>query len=300
MKNIKSNVTAATMSQTPFDINVRRDVKWDYSTVSETFVKGDPLISYLWAALSIATPPVERFFVRALKPTVSTIKNDDKLIADVNNMIAQEVLHSAAHIQFNNHLESIGYDVKGVTEFTHGVIAKTTAGLSPVDMLGVVAAGEHGLYSFAQAFIRDSGLRKAMHPQVDRLFLYHMLEEAEHGAVSHDQYRYFVGNNYFHRIKTAYRTRYLFGMITGSVDMIAKKFEYKITLRSRLALFRYLWIYPGILRKLALNLLQYLAPWYKLTFTHEDEQFMQKWNDELYAGQPQQSVVTNNPVQAAL
>ena len=44
---------------------------------------------------------------------------------------------------------------------------------------------EHGLYSFARAFIRLPAIRNAMNPQVKYLFLYHLLEEAEHGAVSH-------------------------------------------------------------------------------------------------------------------
>ena len=33
------------MSQTPFDIYVRDDLRWDYSKVGKVFVEGDPLIS---------------------------------------------------------------------------------------------------------------------------------------------------------------------------------------------------------------------------------------------------------------
>ncbi|MDP9140728.1 MAG: metal-dependent hydrolase, partial [Pseudomonadota bacterium] len=251
------------------------------------FVKGDPLISCLWATFSIAAPPIERFFIRALKPTVDTITGDEKLIADVKAMIAQEVNHSAAHIIFNKHLESIGFDVKAATLQIEDTLRKMTVGFSPVDMMGVVAAGEHGLYSFALAFIRNPAIRESMNPQVERLFHYHLLEEAEHGAVSHDQYRYFAGNNYFHRLKTALRTRHLFSMLTGTVMTLSGQLGIKITWRNRLAFLSYLWIYPGLLRHMAGNLAGYLAPWYKLTFSHEDQEFLKKWNDELYAGQPQ-------------
>jgi predicted metal-dependent hydrolase len=274
------------MSQTPFDINVRTDLRWDYSTVGKVFVKGDPLISCLWAAFSIGAPPIERFFVKALKPTVDTITGDAKLSADVKCMLAQEVNHAAAHVTFNKHLERIGYDVKAATMQIERLLKKTTAGLNPIDMLGVVAAGEHGLYSFAQAFIRNPAVRNAMNPQVKQLFLYHLLEEAEHGAVSHDQYRYFVGNNYLHRLKTAFRTRHTFAMLTNTAKVLSRQLDTKITWRNRLALLSYLWIYPGLFRSMVGNLLSYMAPWYRLTFSHEDHKDIQKWNDELYAGQP--------------
>jgi predicted metal-dependent hydrolase len=274
-----------TLSQTPFDINVRDDLRWDYSKVGKVFVEGDPLISCLWAAFSICAPPIERFFVKALKPTVDTITGDAKLSADVKCMLAQEVNHAAAHMKFNKHLEGIGYDVKGATVEIERMLKKTTAGLSPIDMLGVVAAGEHGLYSFARAFIRLPAIRNAMNPQVKHLFLYHLLEEAEHGAVSHDQYRYFVGNNYFHRLKTAFRARHTFSMLTHGVKTLSGQLDTKITWRNRLALLSYLWIYPGLFRSMVGNLLSYAAPWYRLTFNHEDQKDIQKWNDELYAGQ---------------
>lgn len=275
-----------TMSQTPFDIHVRDDLRWDYSGVGKVFIKGDPLISCLWAGLSIAAPPIERFFVRALKPTVSTIAGDDKLITDVRNMIAQEVNHSSAHITFNKHLERLGFDVGAVTAQIEGLLKEMTQGLSPMDLLGVVAAGEHGLYSFAQAFIRHAPIRKAMHPQVERLFLYHMLEEAEHGAVSHDQYRYFAGDNYWHRLKTALKTRYTFVMLSRAIRTLSRQLGSRITWRNRLALQYYLWVYPGLFRHMIGNLLGYLAPWYRLTFNHADQAFLRKWHDELYAGQP--------------
>jgi predicted metal-dependent hydrolase len=277
--------SSRTLSQTPFDINVRNDLRWDFSTVDKVFVEGDPLISCLWAALSISAPPIERFFVKALKPTVDTIAGDTKLSADVKCMLAQEVNHAAAHMRFNKQLQNIGYDVKAATIEIERMLEKVTAGLKPIDLLGVVAAGEHGLYSFARAFLRLPAIRNAMHPQAKHLFLYHLLEEAEHGAVSHDQYRYFVGNHYFHRLETAFRVRHTFAMLTNAVTILSGQLEMKITWRNRLALLSYLWIYPGVFRSMVGNLLSYAAPWYRLTFNHEDQADIQKWNDEFYAGQ---------------
>lgn len=286
MSDVAPVAEQPTLSQTPFDINVRTDIVWDFSQVERHFVKGSPLISYMWAAFSVGAPPVERFFIKALKPTLDTIKGDSKLMQDVQDMISQEVQHSSAHIKLNKRLATLGYDIKGATKHFERLLDLHTKGFSAVDMLGVVAAGEHGLYSFAKVYINNPSIRETMHPQVERLFLYHFLEEAEHGAVSHDQYRYFKGNDYWHRLKTAARARYTIVMIPQVTKLFADGFGFTPTWRDRLDFFKYLWIYPGILRKIVVELLRYLAPWYKLTFKHDDVEVLHAWHRELYAGQP--------------
>lgn len=274
-----------TLSQTPFKINVRKDIVWDFSQVPVQFDSTDKIVSYMWAGLVVAGPPVERFFIKALKPTLDTIKGDPKLKQDVEDMIAQEVQHSAAHIKLTKQLEAIGYDCKKATAYIEDVLKDLTLGLSPVDMLGVVAAGEHSLYAIASVFIDAKEVRERMHPQVERLFLYHFLEEAEHGAVSHDQYRYFMGNSYWHRIRMAYRARHVFRMLTGVVDIFAAGFGQKLTAADHMRLWHYQWVYPGMMRKMSGRLAEYLSPTYKLTFKHEDLDLLDRWNAELYAGQ---------------
>jgi len=110
------------------------------------------------------------------------------------------------------------------------------------------------------------------------------LEEAEHAAVSNDQYLYFFGDNYWHRLYTTWRAIPIFTMLNAGIKVTAKGMGHKITLRDRLQLFRYMWINPGPMRGLCLKILQYILPWYKLSHTHEDMEQMQRWNDELYAG----------------
>jgi len=276
-----------TMSQTPFDLCVRRDLNWDFSAVEAKFVDNPTmLVSFLWAGFSAGATPIESFFIKTLLPTLESISGDEKLEQDVRDMIAQEAQHSSNHRILNNHLKTLGYDIDAMQDFFGGVVNKAVAGLSPRDMLGVVAVGEHGLYSFAQVYLQADTLRKGIHPQVDRLFLYHFLEEAEHAAVSNDQYLYFFGDNYWHRLYTTWRAIPIFTMLNDGIKVTAKGMGHKISLRDRVQLFRYMWIYPGPMRGLCLKILQYILPWYKLTHTHEDMEQMQRWNDELYAGLP--------------
>lgn len=274
-----------TISQTPFDIHVRNDIDWDFSQVEAKFADNPSmLVSFLWAGFSAGATPIESFFIQTLLPTLETIEGDPKLEQDVKDMIAQEAQHSSNHRKLNTHLATLGYDIEGMQAFFKGRVDKAVEGLSSKDMLGVVSMGEHALYSFAHVYLMSDVLRKDFHPQVDRLFLYHFLEEAEHGAVSHDQYRYFFGDDYWHRLRMAWKTIPIFTMLSDGVKVTAKGFKHKISLRDRLQLFWYLWDYPGPMRGLAFKLLEYLMPWYKLSFSHENIDDMKRWNDELYAG----------------
>ena len=279
--------TKQTLSQTPFDLNVRRDLQWDFSDVEARFVEHPcMLVSFLWAGFSAGATPIESFFIKTLLPTLETIDGDPKLERDVRDMIAQEAQHSANHRILNDHLKTKGYDIDAMQAYFKAQVAKATAGLSPKDMLGVVSVGEHALYSFAHVYLKSDKLRKDFHPEVDRLFLYHFLEEAEHGAVSHDQYRYFFGDNYWHRLYTTWKALPIINMLSGGLKVTAKGIGHKITLRDRASFFWYLWVFPGPMRGLSVKLLEYIMPWYKLTFTHEDVGQMERWHQELYAGLP--------------
>lgn len=274
----------ATLSQTPFDITVRRDIDWDFSEVERLFVNHpSPLVTYLWASISMAATPLESFFIKTLQPTLESIENDEKLLQDVRDMIAQEALHSANHRKLNNKLKTLGYDVDGIQDFVAEVLHKMVSGMSPKDMMGVVSAGEHMLYGMAHVYLQSEKLRSQIHPQVDRLLLYHFIEEAEHGAVSHDQYNYFFGNDYMHRLKTAARARHVLRLIPRTIKLMAKSFPQKTTLKDRLGLQYYMWISPGPFRQMIKPTLQYLSPWYKLTFDHEDLEKMKKWDRELFS-----------------
>lgn len=283
-----------TLSQTPFDLTVRKDLNWDFSGVEAKFVDNPSmLVSFLWAGFSAGATPIESFFIKTLLPTVEGISGDAKLEKDVQDMVAQEAQHSANHRILNNHLKTKGYDIDAMQTFFKGKVEQAVAGLSPKDMLGVVSVGEHALYSFAHVYLKSNDLRKGFHSEVDRLFLYHFLEEAEHGAVSHDQYRYFFGNNYWHRLWTAWKAMPVFTMMSEGVKETAKGFGHKITLRDRMHLAWYLWVFPGPMRGLTWKLLEYVMPWYKLTFSHEDIGDMDRWNEELY-GRTRETISSGN------
>ncbi|MGB0922590.1 MAG: metal-dependent hydrolase [Alphaproteobacteria bacterium] len=280
-------MTQATISQTPFDIPVRRDVKWDFSDVEKKILNDDVLINYLWMGISLGAPGIEKFFINALSPLTDEIK-DDKLREDMANMIAQEALHSATHAKFNRALEAAGQDIEASYAEIDSIVEWVAENHTQMEMVGMVSAGEHMLYSFAMIYMKDERIRASMTPATRRLFDYHLMEEAEHGAVSHDIYRYFCGESYWFRVKTAFMAVRLVRKLLGNqLGALIEQGDEKITWRNWVRFISYGFGKPGLFRLMLWNLLEYLSPTYKLTFHERDLELVRRFETEVYATQPE-------------
>jgi predicted metal-dependent hydrolase len=277
-----------TISQTPFDIPLRRDIRWDFSDVPQRFIDEDILVNHLWLALSIGAPGLERFFIKALRPIIPDI-TDTKLRADTKNMLTQEAMHSAAHFKFNNHMADQNIDLKSAyAHVDEEVLAWLETNHTTEELIGIVAAGEHMLFSFANVYLNSEEIRQSMSPQARRLFDYHSLEEAEHGAVSHDLYRYFLGDGYWMRLRTSLMALHgVWKLISGTMLVLIETGEEKITWKNRIAFLHYCLLKPGIFRKMGGRMLSYLSPWYKLTFDTADIHQLRQFEKRVYSSQPQ-------------
>ena len=275
-----------TMSQTAFVIPIRRDLRWDFSGVETRFVADDILVNYLWLAFSLGAPGIERFFINALRPLADRI-DDHKLHQDMIGMLAQEAMHAATHAKFNRQLQSKGVAIERATAHIDKIVTWISSNFDAMDMVGMVAAGEHMLYSFAVLYLSDKSIGAAMAPQARRLFEYHMLEEAEHGAVSHDIFRYFCNDSYFHRVRTAWlAARAINRLLLGTIRILIADGPDKITWRNWLRFWRYGLLRPGLFRIMAVRLMQYISPFYRLSFAAGDEATRKQYAERLYASQP--------------
>lgn len=282
-----TDAAAPTISQTPFDIPVRRDVKWDFSDVGKTIMNDDVLINYLWMSISLGAPGIEKFFIQALSPLTDQIK-DDKLREDMGNMIAQEALHSATHAKFNRALEDAGQNIQDSYAEIDRLVDEIAENYTQLEMVGMVSAGEHMLYSFAMIYMKDERIRASMAPATRRLFDYHLMEEAEHGAVSHDIYKYFCGKSYWFRVKTAFQAVALVRRLLGTqLNILIEAGDEKITWRNWARLISYGFGRPGLFRLMLWNLLEYISPTYKLKFHERDLDLVQEFERGVYASQPQ-------------
>jgi len=284
--NAPATTLKRTASQTPFDLPIRRDLRWDFSGVTAQFVSDDILVNHIWTAFSLAAPGIERFFINALRPLASQI-GDPKLRQDMDSMIAQEAMHAATHAKFNRALALSGVPIRRATDHIDELVKWISTNFDEMDMVGMVAAGEHMLYSFARLYLDDETIGASMSAQARRLFEYHMLEEAEHGAVSHDIFRFFCGDNYFHRARTALiAVQAINRLLLGTVRILIEDGHDRITWRNWARFWSYGMLRPGLFRIMAARLVQYLSPFYAMTFRLEDEVVRKRYEDRLYASQP--------------
>lgn len=274
------------ISQTPFDLPVRRDLRWDFGEIEARFLADDVLVNYLWTAFSLGAPGIERFFISALQPLCERVE-DRKLRQDLEGLIAQEAMHASAHKKFNRALAECGLSVERAHAHIDEIVKWVSANCSVKDMIGIVAAGEHILYSFAILYLADESIGAAMSPVSRRLFEYHMLEEAEHGAVSHDIFRYFCGDSYWHRVRTAFlAARLVHQLLSKTMTILIEDNPEKVGWRNWTRYWTYALVRPGLNRLMAWRLIGYLNPFYRLRFTIKDAAVRKKYEDRLYATQP--------------
>jgi predicted metal-dependent hydrolase len=273
-------------SQTPFDLPIRRDLKWDFSDVQLKFVSDDVLVNYLWTIASVSAPGIERFFVTALRPLAEKIA-DPKLKSDMENMLVQEAMHAATHARFNRALADKGLPLEQAAARVDHLLDWVAKNCTQRDMIGMVAAGEHLIYSFATLFLADESIRAAMSPAARRLFDYHMLEEAEHGAVAHDVYRYFCPDDYLHRLKTTLTSVLLLVRLAQTtLTTLIDEGDEEITWKNWARFCWYGLLKPGVFRLMAIRLAHYLSPLYPLSFEFGDRSAWAECEARLYRAQP--------------
>ena len=109
----------------------------------------------------------------------------------------------------------------------------------------------------------------------------------ELGAVSHDIFRYFCGNNYLHRVRTALiALGCVRRLLLTTMNILIEDGSRPVTWRNWVHLMAYGLVRPGLFRLMAFRLLQYLSPFYRLNFKGESQAIRDRLEARLYATQP--------------
>jgi predicted metal-dependent hydrolase len=175
---------------------------------------GDVIMSHLFNAGSILFEVGERFFIDVLREhgdslTVASLQEQ------VRGFIGQEANHRRVHVDYNNTLAQLGYEVDALRRRTAGVLSHYREKASPLMQLAMVAGCEHLTASLSScALSNDAWLGAAQakdDAEVARFWRWHCAEEIEHKTVVLDVYRA-RGGGYWRRVYAYLRvTRLFFG-----------------------------------------------------------------------------------------
>src|SRR5262245_49755375 len=280
--------TGVSRSPEALDI-VRRDLRFGFADCDLRTWHPDGLhVAHFFNALSIFFPEGERFFMESVRRFRDRIRTP-RLEREVKGFVGQEAMHSREHRRYNEALAAAGLPVERLEAAVKAHLDFVREHRSYEDHLAATIALEHFTAILADVLLSDERILGAADPRMAAVWRWHAIEETEHKAVAFDVYREALGGQ-----RGAYARRVII-MLLATIDFWMRVFRYHfalvradgaaLDLRGWWRLFRFLWISPGGMRKLAKPWLDYFRrdfhPW-----QHDNLHFVKRWASAYEAAAP--------------
>lgn len=194
------NTTSSEMH--PMDNIEVRPLRFDYSKIEmqdPVWSRSDPLFSIYINALGIHVPYFERFLVKAFRNIRDKIE-DETLKKDVTAIIGQEAHHGRNFIEFNKFLAKRYPCASKLDKHAKDFFEERLTKDTQKQQIGYIAGYE--TFTYLGGMIVLDGYDKWMKdadPVTRSLWLWHQVEEVEHGAVAFDVYQYFYKDHEWYR-----------------------------------------------------------------------------------------------------
>jgi predicted metal-dependent hydrolase len=254
----------SSLTRTPADLEIHpRDLSFrDRELVARHWLGGSPVASAFFNALSASFPMGERFFIDAVRRFRD--RAPPHLANQITAFIAQESVHTREHLLFNVDVGSQGYDFAPINAYLAAQFrwARTRP---PLQQLAATTALEHFTAILAHVALADRSHLADAPEHIQRLWRWHAIEEIEHKAVAFDTFHAATRN------MTGF-TRWLlrcYTMLVSTVLFFAELFfsvsvffrqDGINTPRTWLRFLHYIFVRPGMLRKILPSYLHYFKP----------------------------------------
>ena len=158
-----------------------------------------PLFSIFINALSVHIPYFERYLVWGLRRVKNQI-NNERLQSDVVRIIGQEGQHAKNFIATNQFLAKRYPEVEQLDAQARAYFREAAEHNNQKETLGFIAGYETFTYLGGMIILQryDQWMKDA-EPVMRSIWVWHQVEEVEHGAVAFDAYRYFYGDHEYYR-----------------------------------------------------------------------------------------------------
>ena len=240
-----------------------RNVHFDFEqSLPADWHSGEPAITLFYDALSLTFPEGERFFIASVRNFANAIE-DPQLKRDVEAFTAQESVHSREHAAYNALMKTRGIPVHKLERMMRTGSQFMQRHLPKKAMLAATCAYEHYTALFAEMLLGDRRALAGAHPFYRDVWHWHAMEEEEHKAVAFDVYRAAVRDrlHYPRRVIAMVLVTFDF-WITNSVLMIWLMIRrgHIFNVRAWSHSFWYLWVSPGIWRRVMAGVFSYMSP----------------------------------------
>jgi predicted metal-dependent hydrolase len=226
---------------------------------------GSAFITAWFNAMSLLFPLGEKFFIDSVVHFIDDIE-DPRLLEEVAAFRAQESTHRVQHQKYNELLCRLrGYDLVRFEKNERERMAWAYRELSAHRRLAGTVANEHLTAIMAHDMLSHDDVLIGADPAIAELWRWHGIEETEHKAVAFDVFTA-VGGTVSQRRQALLLNSFFFMKDTTRNLCIMLQRQGKLwSIREWATGFRFLFVKPGILRRIAGEWLRFFRsdfhPW---------------------------------------
>ena len=272
--------TPADLTITPRDRRFGRD-----GAAQRLWHGGQPAATALYNALSATFPVGEAFFVESVRAFRDGA--NPKLAEEIKAFTTQEVIHSREHLAFNRRAVDAGYDLTRLDERVAQRLALTRS-KPPIVSLAATMALEHFTAIIAHQLLSNPSHLQGADREAADLWRWHACEEIEHKGVAYDTWLH--ATREWPRAKRWKVKAKVMLFITRNfvVDRTAGALELMRQdgvegLRAWSRFLWYVWVRPGMFRKIAGAWLRFFLPGFH-PWNEDDRKLLRAYDSTQSAG----------------
>jgi predicted metal-dependent hydrolase len=194
--------TAEDFARRPMEGLRVRPMRFDLSDVQQrnpVWSRSSPQFAVFINALAVHSPYFERFLGAVCRQARPRIR-DPRLLADVSTLIGQEAHHAFNFIEMNRFLAGRYPKVAALDARARADFERALAKDSLRRQVGFVAGYETFTFLAGMVVLGDyDALMGDADPVIRSMWIWHQVEEVEHGAVAFELYRALFGEHEWYR-----------------------------------------------------------------------------------------------------
>jgi hypothetical protein len=280
----------ATTLPTPADLSITpRDRRFGREAAAPRLWHGGRVeATAIYNALSTTFPRGEAFFVESVRAFRADAPA--KLAEEIKGFTTQEAIHSREHDAFNKRAADAGYDLSKLEAQVEKRLA-ITRGKPPIVSLAATMALEHFTAILAHQLLAEPRHLAGAEKETADLWRWHAVEEIEHKGVAYDTWLH--ATRHWPRAKRwkvkakvmLYVTRnFVVDRTAGALDLMRQD---RVTgPRAWARLLWYLWVRPGMFRKIAGAWLKFFLPGFH-PWNEDDRRLLRAYEASVAGERPQ-------------
>lgn len=180
-------------------IKVRR-MDFDFGErIPDYWYHNDALLTMFLTALSATFPEGEKQFIQSVRNFQDQV-TDPELRKQIRAFIGQEAHHSKEHDALNGLMKRKGFPVLRIEKRMTKMAQWMRDNWSKERQLANTVCAEHITAIMADFFMTKSPEElEKLHPEVRKIWAWHVIEETEHKAVAYDVYQRTVDDQWLRR-----------------------------------------------------------------------------------------------------